>query len=1277
MIELKDIRKAYKTESFTQMALDGVSLAFRDNEFVAVLGPSGSGKTTLLNILGGLDHADSGDIIINGVSTRKYKDADWDTYRNHRIGFIFQSYNLIPHQTIRSNVELALTLSGVSREERTRRAAEALQRVGLGDHVNKKPAQLSGGQMQRVAIARALINDPDIVLADEPTGALDTETGIQVMDLLSEIAQDRLVIMVTHNPELAEQYANRIVRLADGRIIGDTNPLTPSEIRETLRAARSALPESAAVAAVAPLLGNQNSGSVQGDAPSAAEDAMPDDAPSAQGDSENGPFHDEASVAAERARDAAKGKKKHASMSFLTALALSFNNLMTKKGRTFLTAFAGSIGIIGIAAILALSNGVNNYIAKTEEEALTSYPLTITKSSFDLAGLMTAGMTVGNDDEEQESAEGAINISVSEGTATGEGDAKVVKEDKISQIKIMTDMFAEVKNNDLAAFKTYLEGDESGIDEYVNLIQYSYGVEPQIYDTDTEKGIVRLNPSSMSNMLSSGFASSAFSLGSSGMGSFQELVDDQAMLEQQYEVVMGAWPQDYDEAVLVLGGDGQITDYTLYGLGIYDPEVMSEMTRQALEGEEVIVPDDYVDFTYEDAMGMTFSVVPASSMYQKNNEQGTWTDMSSDKDFMKQAIADGVQLEIVGVVQPTGDNGILAEGVAYPSSLTRYLMEAAADSQIVKEQVENKDVDVFTGKTFEELQSEEGDSFDMESMFDIDEDLLAEAFAFDSSALESLGSGMSLDPSAFSMDPSAMDVDPNALTVDPSVMEQIFSNENMAAIMAGAPAFEFNGSAYGLDVGAGQGADQAAAAAQGAANQPAADVPAMPDAAAGGEADANADAPAADAATGEGAAGEGEGEGAPSDAGDSGDAGDGGEAAAPTETPTAPAGLTDEQNQAIQAAAQSLSAGFSAWLVENNRIVPGETPDYTSLFQEYVASDPGAQEIVAGLNAQFEPAVSEAVNNAMQDYLTNTFAPYFAEQMQTLMNQAAEAMAVQIAQGMTTQIAAMTDSLGSTLAAAISGQLSGSMAQLSDAMQNGFSFDPEKFASAIKFNMSQEDLTSLLTNYMNADQLSYDGNLAKLGYATLDNPETISIYPKNFVAKESVLDIIDGYNDSVTVGDDDSKAINYTDIAGVLMSSVNRIVNMISLVLIAFVSISLVVSSIMIGIITYISVLERKKEIGILRAIGASKGNIANVFNAETVIEGLIAGLFAIAVVQGVSVPVNAIVLATHDVDHVMSLPWSSAAILVGISVLLTFIAGLIPSTAASRRDPVEALRSE
>ena len=1126
MIELKDIRKSYKVADFQQTALDGVSLAFRDSEFVAVLGPSGSGKTTLLNILGGLDHADSGDIVINGVSTSKYKDADWDTYRNHRIGFIFQSYNLIPHQTILANVELALTLSGVDAEERKERATRALERVGLGEHVDKKPNQLSGGQMQRVAIARALINDPDIVLADEPTGALDTETGIQVMDLLSEIAQDRLVIMVTHNPELAERYANRIVRLADGRITDDSAPLSASESAQLTEQE-----------------GDGRDGAGEGADPSVRA------------------YSDE-EVQAELDRDAAKGRKKYSSMSFMTALSLSFNNLMTKKGRTFLTAFAGSIGIIGIAAILALSNGVSNYIDKTESEAMSSFPLTISKSSFDMTKLMT--MQVGETDGPSDSS--------------GKGNIK--------QVSVMTDMFAEVKNNDLSAFRDYIESDGSDLKDYTSAIQYYYDVEPLIYSADTAEGIHQLSPSNLDSMLMPGAAQSSFSVGSATTSVFQQMIDDEDLIRSQVEVVAGEWPDSYDEALLVLSGDGKITDYTLYGLDVYDSTALEPMFRDVLEGKDASIPEEHVDFSYEDALGMTFRVLAPSETYQKNEEQGSWTDMSDDSEFMKDRIANGVELKIVGVVQPKegADMTLLSEGVAYKGDLVRHLSDQAEQSQIVQEQMADPERDVFTGKTFEELESEEGSAFDMENVFSVDEAALASAFSFDTSALEGVGAGFD----AGSIDMSGMgSIDTSNLEVDTSAVSSMFSNEAMQEIIAGAPQFTLDGS---------------------------------------------------------GTAGEG--------------------------------GLTEEQQQAISDANAQLAGGFSAYLAGlDPSILMDPSTDFNSLYQDYMAS--GGQAIVDQLGEELQAGTQAMVESAMQNYLTNQFAPYLSASLSAMMEQAAGAMANQMAEAMTTQLAAMTDSLGSTLQSAISSQLQSSMEGLSSAMSSGFSFNADAFANAIQFNMTEEDLASLITNYMNSEELTYEKNLSKLGYADEANPSSIALYPTDFVAKDKVVEFIDDYNAKAEEAGEKERTIEYSDIAGVLMSSVNNIVNMISMVLIAFVSISLVVSSIMIGIITYISVLERKKEIGILRAMGASKRNIANVFNAETIIVGLMAGVFAIAVVMLVSVPVNAIVSSSLGVQGILALPWSSAIILICISVVLTFVAGLIPSTAASRRDPVEALRSE
>lgn len=1142
MLQLTDIRKSYTTGDFTQTALDGVSITFRDNEFAAILGTSGSGKTTMLNIIGGLDHYDSGDLVIDGVSTKEYTDRDWDTYRNHRVGFIFQSYNLIPHQTILSNVELALTLTGVDRAERRKRAADALVRVGLGDHMNKKPNQLSGGQMQRVAIARALVNDPEIVLADEPTGALDTETGIQVMNLLKEIASDRLVVMVTHNPELAHQYATRIVNLKDGHILGDSDPVEPGETGTHAQAAQTAQGFEPKPAVYAPSAGEQPGASAGADA----------------------------GAGAGKRQKSAKPDRK-ASMSFLTALSLSFNNLMTKKGRTALTAFAGSIGIIGIAAILALSNGVNNYIADTEEEALTSYPLTITKSSFDFTALMggMSGYATGDDaDNVDKNAERSVDSNIPEST-------------------IMSDMFAKVKNNDLAAFKDYLENGDSDIDQYVHTIQYNYGVEPQIYMSDTGKyGVQQLNPSSMAAVFQNGVSTSSLASGSSSMSSFQEMLDNRDILEQQMDVVEGRWPENYDEAVLVLSKAGSISDYTLYSLGVYDPDDMKDMLTDALSGKEVTVPEVSRDFTYSDALNLTFSVVPASEQYQYNAEQGTWTDMSKDSDYMKERVDNGIKLKIVGVVRPseTATSSALTEGVAYTPELIDHLIDQAQDSDIVKQQLENSDVDVFTGKTFEELQDDQESEFDMSSMFSVDEDALKNAFSFDTSALS--GSGVNLDLSGIDTSSLASGADMDMSSMDTSALSKTFNAETMAAIMKGAPKFDMSNMDFEMSAA---------------------------------------------------------------------------------------------QQETLAKAQSQMMTDFMAYALANQSKYFDPTSkqiDFATAYTDFLATDQGKAD-QAAVQAASMGAYQDAIEAAMSDYMTNQFAPYLSQQMTALMTQAAQTMATSMAQQMATQMQAATNQLGTQLSQSISSQLSSQMSSLSDSLASSFSFDADAFANAIQFNMSQEDLTSLLTNYMNSDELTYDNNLTKLGYADKASPETISIYPIDFPAKEKVLDIIDGYNDKMSAAGNDEATIQYTDFVGTLMSSVTSIVNTISVVLIAFVAISLVVSSIMIAIITYISVLERRKEIGILRAMGASKLNIANIFNAETIIEGFISGVFAIALVYLASIPVNAIVLAGFDVPNVMSLPISAALGLIAISVILTFVAGLIPSSMASRRDPVEALRSE
>ena len=1085
MLELKGICKRYVTQSFTQVALDNVSLSFRDNEFVAILGPSGSGKTTMLNVIGGLDHFDSGDLLIDGISTKDFHDRDWDAYRNNRIGFVFQSYNLIPHQTILENVELALTLTGVGHAERRQRAREALEKVGLGEHVNKRPSQLSGGQMQRVAIARALINDPEIVLADEPTGALDSTTSVQVMDLLKDVARDRLVIMVTHNPELAYQYATRIVNLADGKITDDSDPFD----------------------------------------------------------------------AAKAARREAKPTRK-TSMSFVTALGLSARNLMTKKGRTAMTAFAGSIGIIGIAAILALSNGVNGYIKKVEEDTLSSYPLTISKQDYDLSSMM-GGQGAADDDSSE-------NVDSSDDSAGG----KAKGTDKIPVVTAVKDMFASVKSNDMTSFKAWLDAGGDGIGKEVNAIQYGYGVSPVVYRAGKgDEKPVRLVPNAMTEAMSGGASSAAtVSMESMGTSVFNEMIDDQSLLDSQYDVVAGHWPTSANEAVMVLSSRGTVGDYTLYSIGALDIDELNDLVNSAMTADGgVEAPETGTDFTYDDALSTTFKVLSPADAYRKNEETGMWTDMSDDADFMTAKVADGIDVRIVGVVRPneTANASALTPGIAYTHALTRQLMERAADSQIVQEQLARPETDVFTGKSFDELQGEAKQGVDLGSMFSVDEAALKSAFSFDASALSgAAGGGIDLT----GVDQSGLDID----------LSGVGKDIDFGDIMAKAPAPDFSGIFDGLE-------------------------------------------------------------------------------------------LTPEQMQQVGTLANQLFEGFLQ-SDQFKALSPEDLKDASKLsaaFSTYLENDDTAQQILAQLKALGGDALAERLQQAMSDYVQKQLAPY----LQQAMDQVMKAISEQIASTVSSQLKAGAAGLMDQMAT----QMSSSFANLASAMR----VDASAFAHAIHFNMDAEDLSSLMMSYAKASKLTYDNNLTTLGYADEADPISVKIFPRDFEAKERVLDHIDAYNKQVKAGGHDEQAISYTDYMGIIMGSVTDIVNTISLVLIAFVSISLVVSSIMIGIITYISVLERKKEIGILRAIGASKRNVANVFNAETFIEGLIAGVFAIVVVVAVSFPVNAWALAAKKVPNLMSLPVQDALVLIAISVLLTVVAGLLPARSASKKDPVEALRSE
>ena len=1093
MIEVRELKKEYRTGDFVQKALDGVSVTFRDNEFVAVLGPSGSGKTTLLNILGGLDTADSGEIIINGTSTREYKSADWDTYRNHRIGFVFQSYNLIPHQTVRANVELAMTLTGVGAEERRTRAEEALDRVGLKGHENKKPSQLSGGQMQRVAIARALVNNPEIVLADEPTGALDTETGIQVMNLLREIAKDRLVIMVTHNPALAEKYASRIITLKDGAILEDNKAVTVDELNA---AARTKIGESDA--------GNKTS------------------------------------------------------MSFRTALSLSFSNLMSKKGRTALTAFAGSIGIIGIAAILALSNGVNDYIAKVEEDTLSSYPLTISKSAADLSSLFL-GMSGNSKDESKDKDSDADNEARSASSADSSSESDKVSsaakaEDKeIKQRNVLGNVFGSTRKNDLVAFKKYLDSKGNKVRRNAAVITYNYGITPLIYQTKSGTDPIQVNAT---DGMDANYES--FGLQNSSNTGFYQMLDNEKLLKQQYEVVAGKWPKKSTEAVLVLSKDGSISDATLYQLGYYDrKEYDRAMIKYRETGKLEMNTEKQKPFRYKDALKLSYSVISPGEIYSYNSATGTWLDQSKNKTFLTGKLEKGIKIKVVGVIKPNGKtrSNALQPGIGYLPSLTSQVIDRMKDADIVKQQLANPEVDVFTGKSFAALKEENGADFDMSKLFSINQSMLASAFKFDASKLQKVFGMSSL---------ANLDYSKALSNVDTTSLAQNMMSELVQELA------EFPAYLQQQNI---------------------------------------------------------------------------------TLTPAEQSMITTETSQLVA----TLLAGYPAFASDYATNHPGAAQN--EIITAYLSSD-NSRTAISSTATRIAQNLGRSdlrgtIERALNSYMQSRMAKIMGKFMNQVMTEMQKQLGAQVSEG-----------------AAMSREMAG-------ALQSVFSVNPSAFAKAFSLNMDQTQMAALFSQFMNNGIVTYDSNLKKMGYADKSNPESISIYPSSFEHKDEVIEGIDSYNARMKRTGHKSRVITYTDIMGVLMSSVTDIINMISYVLVAFISVSLIVSSIMIGIITYISVLERRKEIGILRAMGASKSNIANIFNAETFIEGLLSGVFAILFVYLVSIPINAIVRSSFNVDHIMNLPIRAGLVLIGISVFLTYIAGLIPSRSAAKRNPVEALRSE
>lgn len=1108
MLQLKDVCKSYTTADFTQVALDHVSLAFRDNEFVAILGPSGSGKTTMLNIIGGLDHYDSGDLLIDGISTKQYRDHDWDTYRNNRIGFVFQAYNLIPHQTILENVELALTLSGVSRAERRGRACAALKRVGLGEHVNKKPSQLSGGQMQRVAIARALVNEPEIILADEPTGALDSKTSVQIMDLLTEIAGDRLVIMVTHNPELAEQYATRIVNLADGVIESDTRPFDPDASNEPRREAKAA---------------------------------------------------------------------RQTSMSFFTALSLSLKNLLTKKGRTLMTAFAGSIGIIGIAAILSLANGVNQYIANVEENTLSEYPLQIQDQGFDMTSMMTMGMGGAGADD----SAATTDAQTRDASASGNSDKPV------HESKMITRMFSSIGSNDLASLKEYFDNGGTDIGNYVNSIEYGYSVTPQIFNSDTDDGVHQVNPDK--SFASVGLGASSNGIMSSMMSTniFYKLPANMSQVDNQYDVVAGHWPENYNEVVAVLTPNGNVSDFMLYSMGLRDHKELEEMVREFANEEEVQVPDGSLDLDYDDLTNVEFKLVNGADFYQYDSDYQVWKDKSGDADYMKSLVDNGETLKVCGVVKPKEGQKItsLSTGLYYSNDLINHLIDEAGDKQIVKDQQANPTTNVITGKSFaeEEDEAKDGNGFDMSSLFTIDGEKLQSAFTFDESALaaglSNADLSSSMDLSGANIDLSSMPVfDASGIQIDPSKIDMSQLN------------LDFSNIKLNLD---------------------------------GAQPDIKIDA--------------------------------------------------------LTQGVMNIMEAYHSWFQEQIKDHPEYLTDQNAAVEAYLA-DPATkaamQKVIAdsidfsGVSEQIQQQLQEQLSQQLQAQLLPALSAAISQQLQEQLSAAMQSY-------MQTAMTQVMMQYGTAIQNQVSSAMTTYMSTLSANMSKAMSINESAFADAFQMNMSEQELSELMASLMSTEQSSYDNNMKKFGWADYAKPASIDIYPKDFESKQSVIDILDGYNDKMNAAGDEDKVVSYTDIVGALMSSVTTIVNMISYVLVAFVAISLVVSSIMIGIITYISVLERKKEIGILRSIGASKGDVSRIFNAETFIVGFTAGIIGIALTALACIPANAIVYSLFDVENVAILPWQAAIALVGISVLLTFLAGLIPSSAAAKKDPVEALRSE
>ena len=1097
MLQIKNISKQYKTGDLVQIALNNVSLNFRDNEFVSILGPSGSGKTTLLNIIGGLDNYDKGDLIINNISTKKYKDRDWDSYRNHTIGFVFQSYNLIPHQTILANVELALTISGVSKKERRKRAIQALDKVGLKNQIHKKPNQMSGGQMQRVAIARALVNNPDILLADEPTGALDSTTSVQVMELLKEVANDRLVIMVTHNPELAQKYSTRIVNLKDGEIQGDTNPFNPENTYK------------------------------------------------------------------EKPKHKNLGKS---SMSLLTAFSLSLNNLLTKKGRSILTSFAGSIGIIGIALILALSSGFQNYVDKIQEDTLTSYPLTVQSETTDMASLLLSS----NGKSEE-------NLDLPDRT--------------VEEKQNMEEMFGTVGKNDLKSFKTYIEENKDEINKMVSLTSYQYSVAPTVYTKNLKNKLVKVNPSDIMSSIMGG----ASVMMESSMSIFSELPESRDMTEAEYEIIEGKFPETYNEVALVLPTQNTISDLLLYNLGLKDISELENLVSKVMKGEKIDNTINPLEISYDELRKIELKLIEPSNLYKFNKDYNVYEDMSNDEEFMNAVYNKATPLNIVGIVIPKNES-LNMTGVLYTRDLTKYVINSASESEIVKKQLKNKDINVFNGRNFNE--KDNSTNIDFQDLVSVDESALESAFDINITQddIENITKGYMSEIS-------------EAITADNSKAQKVIIN-NLSTITKNILNDYIKENSIG-----------------GFAKLKLSDVDSVVD-----------------------------------------------------------NGLKQEKNIKILAAmekefvisqknfSQMYNGIIKGFLKQYVRMMSGINTELKEEKRNNNMNNEIGDNGISNITNNIISNITNENNNSSENITDKPNEPT-AILMPAMVDKMVDTLVKQdsIVSGTSKIAQAMTEATMQKTILTKVGELTG---KLMETLASSFNIDTSKFAEAFRFTMNEDEIRRLMQSMSTTTAVhNADTNLLSLGYQNLDKPTSIRFYFKNFDSKELFLDFIDNYNYKMSQ-EDEEKVIKYTDITGLLMSSVKTIIDSVSYVLIAFVSISLIVSSIMIGIITYISVLERTKEIGILRAIGASKRNISSIFNAETFIVGLFSGIMGIGITILLLIPIN-LIIHSFNTDITAVLPFTGGTILVILSVILTLIGGLIPSRKAAKQDPVTALRTE